>query len=86
MSKLKEYREMENALQWHLERLEVLKNSAELVKELEFEKNLITLLDRYSKKMEDLIAFARPPAHWSEWHTREKRSTYRARTRKPAKQ
>lgn len=60
MSKLKEYRDTQQALTENLQRLEALKNNADLVNELEFEKKLMALLKRYSKKTEDLLAFIGP--------------------------
>jgi len=60
MSKLSDYRDAERALDKNLQRLESLKNNPELIKELEFEKRLMTLLKRYSKNTEDLLAFVKP--------------------------
>jgi len=60
MSKLRDYRDAERALDKNLQRLEDLKNNPELIKELEFEKRLMTLLKRYSKRTEDLLAFVKP--------------------------
>jgi len=60
MSKLRDYRDAERALDENLQRLEDLKNNPEMVRELEFEKRLMTLLKRYSKRTEDLLAFVKP--------------------------
>lgn len=81
MSKLKEYRDAERALNENLQHLEDLKNNTQLIKELEFEKRLMTLLKRYSKKTEDLLDFIRPVLVTG-LKTQEQRPSYRRDARK----
>lgn len=59
ISKLREYHEVQSTLNENLEKLDALKNDAELIKELEFEKKLMALLKRHSKTLEDLLGFIR---------------------------
>jgi hypothetical protein len=61
ISKLKEYHRVQSTLCQQLEKLETLKNNTELIRELEFEKKLMTLLKRHSKTLEDLLVFIRLP-------------------------
>lgn len=81
MSKLKEYRDTQQALTENLQRFEALKNNADLIKELEFEKKLMTLLKRYSKKTEDLLVFI-GPGLMGGMQAQEQRSVYGGTTRK----
>jgi hypothetical protein len=84
MSKLKEYRDVERALTENLQNLERLKNDAALIKELEFEKKLTMLLNRYSKRMEDLLAFI-SPGTVSGLKVQEQTPSYRGTARKSRK-
>lgn len=84
MSLLKEFRDTENALNTQLKRMETLKKDASLIKDLEFEKKLQTLMKRYSKKMEDLLAFLQPTLPMSGTHAQEKRATYKIKPDKRA--
>lgn len=81
MSKLEEYRDAERALYENLQRLENLKNNTQLIKELEFEKRLMMLLKRYSKKTEDLLDFIRPVLVTG-LETQEQRPSHRRDARK----
>lgn len=82
MSLLKEFRDTENALNTQLKRMETLKNDATLIKDLEFEKKLEALMKRYSKKMEDLLAFLQPTSSMTGTHAQEKQATYKTNTNK----
>lgn len=55
MSKLKEYRRLEQQLNTQLERLEALGNDKRLLEEIAFEKKLQILLDRYRIKKDELV-------------------------------
>ena len=61
MSKLSEYRDLEKKLNALMERLECLKGNSQLSKEMEFEKRLFSLMNRYSLKKEDLLSFLNSP-------------------------
>lgn len=77
MSLIKEFRDTENALNTQLKHMETLKKDATLIKDLEFEKKLEALMKRYSKKMEDLLAFLQPTPSLSGTRTQEKRAVYK---------
>lgn len=57
MSILNEYRKLEQALKACQERLESLKHSEQLSRDLAFEQKLLTLLKRHSMGIEDLLVF-----------------------------
>lgn len=56
MSRLKEFHDLEDALKIQLAQLEILRNEDELIAELEFEKKLTSLMKRYGKQSDDVIA------------------------------
>lgn len=56
MSRLKEFHDLEDALKIQLAQLEILRNEDELIVELEFEKKLTSLMKRYGKQSDDVIA------------------------------
>ena len=82
MSLLKEFRDTENALHQQLKRMEKLKKNEALIKDLEFEKKLEALLKRYSKKMEDLLAFLQPIPPVTVTQAREQRAPYGTTSKK----
>jgi hypothetical protein len=82
MSLLKEFRDTENALSQQLKRMEKLKKNEALIKDLEFEKKLEALLKRYSKKMEDLLAFLQPPPPLAGTQVREQGAPYGTNSKK----
>ncbi|RJG08959.1 transcriptional regulator [Pseudomonas cavernicola] len=62
MSKLAEYRALEQQLAEQLAELEAMKNDKRLNQEMEFERKLRQLMDGYGKKLGDIIAILQPPA------------------------
>lgn len=61
MSRLKQFHDLEDALKIQIAQLEILKKEDELIAELEFEKKLTTLMKRYGKCSDDVIAILK-------WH------------------
>ena len=82
MSLLKEFRDTENALNQQLKRMEKLKKNTALIKDLEFEQKLEALMKRYSKKMEDLLAFLQPTSPLAGNRAQERRAPYGATSKK----
>ncbi|MEE4623333.1 hypothetical protein V2K22_12710 [Pseudomonas alliivorans] len=68
MSTLKEYRAIEKKLDEQLQKFELLRNDDRLRNELELERKLSTLLNRYSLKKKELINFLNSPHVLSESH------------------
>ncbi|WP_437884569.1 histone-like nucleoid-structuring protein, MvaT/MvaU family [Pseudomonas sp. LRF_L74] len=60
MSKLAEYRALEQQLAAQLAELEALKNDNALQKEIEFETKLKELMKKYDKSLRDVIALLDP--------------------------
>lgn len=60
MSRLAEFRELEQKLAAQLAELEALKGSSELQKEIEFEEKLRDLLARYGFSLRDVISILDP--------------------------
>lgn len=60
MSRLAEFRELEQKLAAQLAELEALKGSSELQKEIEFEEKLRDLLARYGFSLRDVITILDP--------------------------
>ncbi|HEX8593655.1 MAG TPA: hypothetical protein VF682_10285 [Pseudomonas sp.] len=81
MPKLKEYRDTERALTEAIEYFEELKKNIDLMKELEFEKKLLTFLKRHNKRMVDLVAFIKPVLA-DNLYIQEQRPSYRRTTGK----
>ncbi|RMT81905.1 hypothetical protein [Pseudomonas viridiflava] len=79
MSKLKEYRAIEQQLNAHIERLEALSKEERFLDELVFERKLRALLKRYSLEKSDLMKFLSSPFGLSEKRISEPR-TYDGRT------
>lgn len=63
MSKLAEYRALEQQLAAQLAELEALKNDNALQKEIEFETKLQELMKSYDKNLRDVIAILDPQSH-----------------------
>ncbi|MGM3218228.1 histone-like nucleoid-structuring protein, MvaT/MvaU family [Pseudomonas sp. PhalM4] len=63
MSKLAEFRQLEQSLAEQMKALEALKNDAGLQAEIEFEGKLRDLLGHYGKSLRDVIAILDPAAH-----------------------
>ncbi|WP_411958981.1 histone-like nucleoid-structuring protein, MvaT/MvaU family [Pseudomonas sp. s4] len=62
MSRLAEFRQLEQQLAAQLAELEALKGSSELQKEIEFETNLRDLLAKYGYSLRDIINILDPQA------------------------
>lgn len=88
MSRLKEFHELEDTLKIKMAQLELLRNEEELIEVLEFEKKLTTLMKRYDKCTDDVMAILK-------WHSsavstavHEDKTSYtvnsKALTKKPA--
>ena len=63
MSKLAEFRQLEQSLAEQMKALEALKNDAGLKAEIEFEGKLRDLLGHYGKSLRDVIAILDPASH-----------------------
>lgn len=63
MSRLAEYRQLEQKLAAQLAELEALKGSSELQKEIEFETKLRDLLGKYGYSLRDIINILDPQAN-----------------------
>jgi hypothetical protein len=85
MSKLKEYREIERALQAYQERLKSLENNEQLTKYLEFERKLTALMKRYSMGIADLVDFLNLPLKHAGLSVKEKSMKYGYSGRKTRK-
>lgn len=85
MSKLKEYREIERALQVYQERLKSLENNEQLTKYLEFERKLTALMKRYSMGIADLVDFLNLPLKHAGLSVKEKSMKYGYSGRKTRK-
>ncbi|WP_249583622.1 hypothetical protein [Pseudomonas viridiflava] len=77
MATLKEYRAIEKELNLYLQTLEVLRNDERLADEIELERELCALLNRYSLKKKELISFLNSPYVLSESHRVEKKASRR---------
>jgi len=77
MATLKEYRAIEKELNLKLQKLEVLRNDERLADEIELERKLCTLLNRYSLKKKELISFLNSPYVLSESHRDEQKTSCR---------
>ncbi|WEK29620.1 MAG: DNA binding protein [Candidatus Pseudomonas phytovorans] len=62
MSRLAEYRQLEQKLAQQLAELEAMKGSAELLKEIDFETKLRDLLAKYGYSLRDIVAMLDPQA------------------------
>ncbi|WP_082422040.1 histone-like nucleoid-structuring protein, MvaT/MvaU family [Pseudomonas sp. NBRC 111134] len=62
MSRLAEFRQLEQALAAQLAELEALKGSSELQKEIEFETKLRDLLNKYGFSLRDIVNILDPAA------------------------
>lgn len=62
MSRLAEFRKLEQQIARHQDQLAVLKNDPGLSKEIEFETKLHDLLAHYRKSLQDVIAIIEPGA------------------------
>ena len=85
MSKLSEYRDLEKKLNALTERLECLKGNSQLSKEVEFEKKLFSLMNRYSLKKEDLLSFLNSPFGLFANSVSERKAAYGGRRGKTCK-
>lgn len=63
MSRLAEFRQLEQQLAAQLAELEALKGSTELQKEIEFETELRDLLAKYGYSLRDVVNILDPQAH-----------------------
>ena len=63
MSRLAEFRQLEQKLAAQLAELEAMKGSSELQKEIEFETKLRDLLAKYGYSLRDIINLLDPQAH-----------------------
>lgn len=77
MSILNEYRKLEYALKACQDRLESLKHSEQLAKDLAFEQKLLALLKRHSMGIEDLLSFIPKAAQQSMLNLREESTAYK---------
>lgn len=77
MSILDEYRTLEHALKAYQDRLEWLKNSEELCRDLVFEQKLLTLLNHHSMRIEDLLSFIPRTVQQPMLCVREKSAAYK---------
>ena len=62
MSRLAEYRQLEQSLAAQMAQLEQMKGNTELKREVEFEKKLWSLLDKYQVGLKDIINILDPQA------------------------
>lgn len=83
MSKLKEYRELERALQAHQEKLKIMETNEQLTRYLEFERKLTTLMKRYRMGLSDLVDYLNVPLKHAGLSVQERAGKYR-KTRKRA--
>lgn len=77
MSKLKEFRHLEQVLKLQQEKLHALAHDEQLGRDFEFEKKLIALLKRYRLEMHDLQDFIPPVAQAPALAVREKPARYK---------
>lgn len=86
MSPLNAFREIEQALESKLGKLESLKNNPEIKQEIDFEEKLLGLMIRYEKTIHDLRQLIQHDAFGSKacqqhLYAQEERSCYRASPR-----
>lgn len=80
MSKLAEFRQLEQHLAEQLAALEALKGDAGLQQEIEFETKLRDLLAQYGKSLKDVVSIIDPKAASKKAPPVPQRNTRRART------
>jgi hypothetical protein len=88
MSRLKEFHDLEDALKVEMARLELLKNEEELIAELAFEKKLMSLMKRYDRSTDDVLAILNCHTPASSMAVHETKADYtvtrKTSTKKPA--
>jgi len=80
MSRLAEFRQLEQKLAQQLAELEALKGSSELQKEIEFETKLRDLLAEYGYSLRDIINLLDPQANRQSAPVPDRSSNTRTRT------
>jgi len=85
MSRLKEFHDLEDALKIQLAQLEILRNEDELIAELEFEKKLTSLMKRYDKQYDDVIALLQWHLSATDHTVHESQADYEASNKAKAK-
>jgi uncharacterized protein YutD len=85
MSRLKEFHDLEDALKIQLAQLEILRNEDELIAEREFEKKLTSLMKRYDKQYDDVIALLQWHLSATDHTVHESQADYAASNKAKAK-